>query len=123
MPFFRPLSKTAPGLDQKLPWPICGQVYVAIFMGPISAGFFGGLFAPHFGTVPIGLFTGIGWALINGWLCDRYLDALIARNQKFLQPLILRILTNILLFAWALFISAIAMLAPFVAFGNFPFNR
>jgi len=117
MPFFSPLSKTAPAFDRNLRWPIIGQLYVALFMGPISGGFLGGLIAPHFGALPIGLCEGIGLAILNGWLCDRYVDSLIARNQRFLLAAVPRILVHVAAFIWVLFISAVAMLAPFAVFG------
>ena len=117
MPFFRPLSKTAPGYDRNLRWPISGLAYVAVFMGPISGGFFGRLLVPHLGGVMTGLWEGIGLAILSGWLNDRYLDPLIARNQRLFLRAAPRILAHIAAFAWALLISAVAMLAPFAVFG------
>jgi len=117
MPFFRPLSKTAPDFDRSLRWPISGQAYVAVFMGPISGGFLGGLIAPHWGALVIGLWVGIGLAIFSGWLNDRFLDPWIARHQRSFLRVVPCILVHLATFAWAIFISAAAMLAPFAVFG------
>ena len=118
MPFFRPLSKTAPAFDRNLPWPINGLAYVALFMGPMSAGFFGGMHTPHWGAAGVGLLLGVGISFLNGWLSDRFLDPWIGRNQRYFRPCILRVLTNIAAFAWAFLLSGISMLAPFVLFDS-----
>jgi hypothetical protein len=67
------LKNIPPGYDPNRRWPINGQAYVAMFMGPISGGLLGGIFTPHWGAVAIGLLTGIGMAFLNGWLIDRFL--------------------------------------------------
>jgi len=117
MPFFSPLSKTAPEFDRNLRWPIVGQLYVALFIGPISGGFLGGLIAPHWGAFLIGLWVGIGLAILNAWLTDRFVDAWVARNQRLLLRAVPRILVHVAVLAWTLSLSAAAMRAPFVIFG------
>ena len=121
LPFFKPLSKTAPGFDwSQQRWPISGQVYVAMFMGPISGGLFGGIFAPHFGAMGIGLVVGLGVSFINALLFDRFVDSWVARNRKVFQRGMTSLLANVAGFSWAVLLSAVAMLAPFAAFGIFP---
>jgi hypothetical protein len=118
MSFFKPLRKTAPEFDPRLPWPLDGTAYVAMFMGPISAGFMGGLFAPHLGSLPIGLVVGLGLAFLNAWLNDLFIDSWVARHQRFLRPIPFRILINLIAFVWSLVLSGAAMLAPFAVFGS-----
>jgi hypothetical protein len=86
MPFYRPLSETAPDYDRNLPWPIGGLAYVAAFMGPTSAGLFAGVVARDWATAVVGLLLGIGITLLNGLLMDRLLEPRIAKHQKHLLP-------------------------------------
>ena len=118
MPFFRPLSETAPDYDRNLPWPIGGLAYVAAFMGPVSAGLFAGVVARHWAAALVGLLLGIGITLLNGLLMDRFLEPRIAKHQKQLCRGVARVCLNTIAFAWAFALSGIAMLAPFVLFGS-----
>jgi|SRR5579862_596200 len=113
MPFFR----SAPDRDRNLPWPIHGLAYVALFMGPISAGLTGGLLAGCWGIIA-GLLLGIGISLLNALLMDKFLEPLIARHQKHLYRGIAYAFVNIIAFAWAFALSGLAMCAPFLIFGN-----
>jgi hypothetical protein len=118
MPFFRPLSETAPDFDRNLPWPIDGLAYVALFIGPISAGPLVGMLTSHWGAAGVGLLLGIGISFLNGWLTDRFLEPWIARNQTYFQRGIPRVLANIAAFVWAFILSGVSMLAPFAFFGS-----
>lgn len=118
MPFFRPLSETAPGYDRNLPWPIAGLAYVAVFMGPMSAGVFAGVVTRHWLAAVVGLLVGVGISLLNGLLMDRILEPCIAKNQKHLHRGMARVFVNIIAFAWAFALSGLSMLAPFVLFGS-----
>ena len=118
MPFFRPLSKTAPGYNRNLPWPLHGLAYVASFMGPISAGPFAGLIAGDWIAAVIGLVLGIAITLLNGSLTDRFLEPLIARYQKLLCRGLAHIIVNVFAFAWAFALSGLAMYGPILIFGN-----
>lgn len=112
MPFLRSLNVTAPKADRNLRWPVVGLVYVAAFMGPLSAGPLVGILIRDWRAVAIGLPMGIAITFLNAWLSDRFLDPFFARYQKYLQKVVPRILINIAAFAWAFFISALAMYSP-----------
>lgn len=118
MPFLRPLSVTAPKVDRNLRWPVDGLAYVAAFMGPISAGPLVGILIRDWRAVAIGLPMGIAITFLNAWLSDRFLDPCVARYQKYLQKIVPRILINIVAFAWAFFISALAMYLPVLILGR-----
>ena len=118
MPFFRPLSKTAPGFHRDRPWPIDGLAYVAAFMGPISGGPLSGMITGHWAIAGVGLLAGIIIALAHGWLSDRFFDPWIAGNQQYLLGLMPRVVVNIVAFSWAVLLSALAMFAPFALFGS-----
>ncbi len=118
MPFFRPLSETAPGYDRNLPWPIGGLAYVAVFMGPISAGLFAGVVVRHWVAAAVGLLLGMGISLLNALLMDRFLEPRIAKHQRQLYRGMARVCLNVIAFAWALALSGLAMLAPLVLFGG-----
>ena len=118
MPFFRPVSETAPDHDGSLPWPVGGLAYVAMFMGPMSAGPFAGVVGRHWAAAVVGLLLGIGISLLNGLLMDRFLEPCIAKNQKHIYRGVARVFVNIIAFAWAFALSGLAMLAPFVLFGD-----
>jgi hypothetical protein len=61
--------------------------------------------------------VGIGIALINAWLSDKFLDPWVARFQRPLQKGIPRVLVNIGVFAWAIALCALSMIAPVVLLG------
>ena len=66
----------------------------------------------------IGLLLGGGITFLNAWFSDRFLDPLIARFQRPLQKGMPRILANIVAFAWAIVLCALAMLAPVAVLGS-----
>ena len=117
MPFFRPLRETAPDYDRNLPWPIHGLAYVPAFMGPMSAGLYGGVATGRGAAAVVGLLLGVGITLLNGLLMDRVLEPLIARHQKHLCRGITRVFVNTIAFAWAFVLCGLAMLAPVLLFG------
>jgi hypothetical protein len=112
MPFLRSLNKTAPEADFNLSWPIDGLAYVAAFMGPIAAGPLIGIISGNWRFILLGLLMGVGISFLNAWLSDKFIDPLLAKFQRPLQKITLRIFVNFAAFVWALLLSALSMLAP-----------
>jgi len=123
MPFLRSLHETAPKGDHNLPWPIDGLAYVAAFMGPLSLGPIIGVLVRDWRASAIGLLIGIGITFLNAWLSDKFLDPWIAKFQRPLQESILRLVANIVAFAWVFLLCALSMLAPVVVRGNAILDR
>jgi predicted lipid-binding transport protein (Tim44 family) len=123
MPFFRPLSETAPRADRNLPWPIVGLSYVVTFMGPMPAGLMIGTLARDWLVSIVGLMIGIGITFLNGWLMDKIIDPVVAKFQRSLLKRFPYILVNIAAFVWAITLCALSMLAPLVLFGTSILNR
>ena len=71
----------------------------------------------------LGLPLGIGITFLNAWLSDKFVDPWIAKYQRRLQKRIPRIVINIAAFAWAVALSAIAMLAPLAILGSAVLTR
>ena len=118
MSFFRPLSKTAPEFDRRLPWPIDGLAYVAMFMSPIAAGPLVGALTFHWGAAGVGLLIGICISCLNGWLTDRFIEPWIGRNQGLFQPRTCRVLANGAAFSWAFLLGGVSMFTPLALFSG-----
>src|SRR5437868_1537450 len=118
MPFLRPLDQTARNGDRELPWPIDGLAYVVAFMGPLSAGLVMGLLAGNWRAFAVGVPMGIAITFLNAWLSDTFVDSWIAKFQRPLQKGMPWILANIAAFAWAIALTALAMLAPVAILGS-----
>ncbi len=117
MPFFRSLDSYSPKPAPDLPWPVDGLAYVSTFMGPFSAGPIIGVISLDWRLAGIGFVMGICITFVAGLLSDYILDPLIVKFQRPLQKPVLRVLVNIVAFAFAIALCATAMLAPIAVLG------
>lgn len=118
MPFAHPPDKSAPETNPELLWPIHGLAYVIAYIGPMSAGLIVGILLRNWRAALLGLATGMGIAILNTWLCDRFLERRIVAIQGRLQTGAPRVLVNLVAFAGAAALCALSMLAPIVLLGR-----
>lgn len=123
MPFIQPLKFTAPRADPNLLWPIEGLSYVISFMGPLSAGPMIGVLIGNWSAAAVGLLAGVVIVFLNAWWTDRFVDSWVARFQGRLQKGAPRILVNIIAFAWAIILCALAMFVPIAVLGSSIFTK
>ena len=92
-----------------MPWPLDGLAYVIMFMGPLVGGVDSGLIVAGGRGLLVGLAVGGLLLAANAIAFDSFVERALARLQRPCQRLSVRILTNILGFAWAIALCAAAV--------------